>query len=101
MVAYNTAILCASPADRDAQLAYAERQRVRILHEIRDFYRGNIDIRIAPELHTMGWSITADLIVSGEICRHYDPADLCFLDLNELMLQRMLHQRSREDNADD
>ena len=35
-------------------------------------------------------------MVAGEVCRSYDPADLCFLELNELMMLRMLKTKKEE-----
>jgi hypothetical protein len=38
----------------------------------------------------MGASIAGDLTVNGEVCRQYDPIDLCFLDLLTLMMKRLI-----------
>ncbi len=68
----------------------AEQERDNILKELKTFYAGNIGIRIYAADHVEGASIAGDLTVNGEICRQYDPVDLCFLELNELMLKRMI-----------
>ena len=68
----------------------AEQERDNILNELKTFYTGNIGIRIYTADHVEGASIAGDLTVNGEICRKYDPVDLCFLELNELMLKRMI-----------
>lgn len=68
----------------------AEQERDKILNELKTFYTGNIGIRIYAADHVEGASIAGDLTVNGEICRQYDPVDLCFLELNELMLKRMI-----------
>jgi len=91
--AHATTILCDNPADRDAQMAYATRMAERLQRELRGFYAGDIQIVVGKKLHTMGWSVYADLVVAGEVCRHYDPADLCFLEVNELIMAQI--QRTR------
>lgn len=64
-------------------LQKARKEADKILEELKIFY-------------TMGRSVAADLMVAGEVCRSYDPADLCFLELNELMMLRMLKTRKEE-----
>lgn len=34
---------------------------------------------------------------NSEICRSYDPIDLCFLELNELMMKRLIESRKEDD----
>ena len=52
----------------------------------------------------MCWSITGTLTVNGETVKTEDPCDLLFLELNELMLKRMLESGmvsfGRENSAD-
>lgn len=47
--------------------------------------------------HVMGCSVAGDLTINGEICRSYDPIDLCFLELNELMMKRLIGSRKEDD----
>lgn len=61
----------------------------RLLQEVRQYYRGDFAIRAYANHHAEGWSIAGDLLVSGEVCRTYDPIDLMYLELNELMIVRM------------
>ena len=77
-------------------LKAAEKEKQEFLHGavgFDKFVNGDIDIRIYPKEHFMGWSIACDLTVNGEICRQYEPMDLCFLDLNEMMLKMLLKNR--------
>ena len=46
--------------------------------------------------HVMGCSVAGDLTINGEICRSYDPIDLCFLELNELMMKRLIESRKED-----
>lgn len=68
----------------------AEAEARILLDELAVFYRGDIDIRIAPESHGACMSIGADLLVGGELVRHEDCCELLFLTLNDLILKRML-----------
>jgi len=68
----------------------SEGEKEKILKELQMFYTGNIDIKIYVNKHVMGYSVAGDLLVNGQLCRTYDPVDLCFLELNELMLKRMI-----------
>lgn len=92
----NTSILCEDKADMEQQLCWALHYASELLKELTVFYSGNIGIDVYPKRHVMGWSVCADLTVNGELCCHYDPADLCFLELNELILQRLI--KMREEN---
>lgn len=74
-------------------LEQAEREKEKILREFRLFFTGDIDVQLYEKRHVMGTSIAATLVVNGEMVREYDPADLCFLDLNELMLKRLIIDR--------
>lgn len=85
----NTYFLCRRSATKEL-VEKAERERDRILGELRAFFIGDIGITIYPIAHVIGNSIAGDLTVNGETCRTYDPVDLCFLELNELMMKRML-----------
>ena len=81
--------LCARSEVKDL-LAAAEKDSRIILNELKAFLNGDIDIKIYEVEHPMGFSIAGDLTVNGEVCRHYEPVDLCFLDLNEIMLKKMI-----------
>lgn len=68
----------------------AEQEAEKILQEFKAFYTGDIGITIKPVEWLLCYSIGAVLTVNGETCREYDDVELCFLDLNELMLKRMI-----------
>lgn len=87
--------LC-SKSEAAGQAAAAEREKEKLLREFRQFYAGNIDIKIAPKQYPMGYSVIGALTVNGETVREYDHIDLLFLDLNELMLKRILETRATE-----
>lgn len=70
-------------------LKKAQEEATKILDELKIYYSGNIGINVYAKEHVMGYSIAGDLTVNGDICRTYDPVDLCFLELNELMLKRI------------
>lgn len=95
MKAHYTSIICESLWDRDAELEYAKREAEKALADLRVFYAGDFGIKVYPVRHPVGWSVAADLTVNGEVCRHYDPADLCFLELNELCLAACLKLREK------
>ena len=63
-------------------LQKARKEADKILEELKIFYTGDIKIQLYINEHVMG--------------RSYDPADLCFLELNELMMLRMLKTRKEE-----
>lgn len=75
----------------------AEAEKEKLMREFKQFYTGDIDIQFHENRHIMGCSLAADLLVNGELVKEYDPADLCFLDLNELMLKRMMEARKQEE----
>ncbi len=79
-------------------LALAERTKERTLKDLRLFCRGDVDIHIHEVRNVMGYSIAATLLVNGTAVREYDPADLCFLDLNNLMFERLLETKKGEGN---
>lgn len=74
----------------------AEAEKEKLMREFKQFYTGDIDIQFHENRHIMGCSLAADLLINGELVKEYDPADLCFLDLNELMLKRMMEARKQE-----
>lgn len=71
----------------------AETEKERIMNELKAFYRGAIDVVIYSVRHVMGTSIAGKLTVNGETVKEYDPIDLCFLDMNNLMLERLARLR--------
>lgn len=68
----------------------AKQEAEKILREFSDFYTGDIGIEIGTKRHEICWSITGTLTVNGETVKTEDPCDLLFLDLNTLMMKRML-----------
>lgn len=68
----------------------AKREAEKLLREFSEFYTGDIGIEIGTKRHEICWSITATLTVNGKTVKTEDPCDLLFLELNELMLKRML-----------
>lgn len=87
-----TTFLCAK-CEVPNLIKQAGQEKEKILRELRLFYPGDIDVKIHEVRHVMGTSVAATLMVNGETVREYDPVDLCFLDLNELMLKRILEYR--------
>ncbi len=71
-------------------LEKAKTEAAEILKELKAFYTGDIGITAYINRHVMGYSVAGDLTINGEICRSYDPIDLCFLELNELMMKRLI-----------
>jgi len=71
-------------------IAKAEREAAELLEDLGHFFRGEIGIQIVPHEYATCFSVGATLTVNGETCREYDTADLCFLELNELMLKRLI-----------
>ena len=67
----------------------AKKDAENLLREFAAFFKGDIGITIGVKEHFLGWSITATLTVNGEEVKTEDPCDLLFLELNELMLERM------------
>jgi poly(A) polymerase Pap1 len=75
----------------------AEREKASILNEIKHYVTGGtIGINIQPVPHVMGWAVEADMTVNGEFVRHYDSVDLCFMELNEIMLSVILKSRNAQ-----
>jgi len=73
----------------------ANREAQPILDELKFFLCGNIGIRVYAVEHVMGYSIAGDLTVNDEVCRAYDPVDLCFLGLNEMMLKKLAERMGK------
>ena len=71
----------------EKEIVEAEVQKENILKELKLFVNGDINIKMYAEEYPLGYSSVAELLVNGELCRKYSPADLCFLELNELMLK--------------
>ena len=78
-----------------------EAERDTILREMREMFgASNIEITLEANAHIMGWSVDATLSVNGDPVRHYEFARLCFMELNELMLSKMLEaSRAKEVDA--
>ena len=92
MVQHNS-IICDSKSDMEEELAWTEKQAADLLKEFKLYYSGDVGIKVYPMRHIEGWSVCADLTVNGELCRHYDPAEICFLDLNMMMLNQLIKAR--------
>ena len=75
-----------------------EAERDTILQEMREMFgASNIEITLEPTSHIMGWAVEATLSVNGDPVRHYEFARLCFMELNELMLSKMLEAQSEKE----
>lgn len=68
----------------------AKKEAAQILNEFSMFYVGDIGIEIGVKEYPICWSITATLTVNGKPVKTENPCDLLFLELNNLMLNRML-----------
>lgn len=79
-------------------LEKAKTEAAEILKELKAFYTGDIGITAYINRQVMGCSVAGDLTINGEICRSYDPIDLCFLELNELMMKRLIESRKEDDS---
>lgn len=71
-------------------LKKAQEEATKVLDEFKIYYAGDIGINVYVKKHVMGYSIAGDLTVNGEKCETYDPIDLCFLTLNELIIKRLI-----------
>lgn len=81
----------------EKEIKEAEIQKENILKELKLFLNGDIDIKMYVEEYPLGYSSAAELLVNGELCRKYSPADICFLELSNLMLKLMLEDRARNE----
>ena len=88
--------LLGSRSEIEDELVRAEETKKEILRELKGFINGDIGINLYVKRFPMGHSSAADLTVNGEVCRTYSPADLCFLELNELMLSLMIKERNKD-----
>jgi hypothetical protein len=70
----------------------AKKEAAQLLKELELFYSfgGDVDIIIEPVHHELCYSIGATLTWNGKAIKSEDTCDLLFLELNELMLNRML-----------
>ena len=96
MQAHSTSVICQDKRDMEQQFAHAKKQAAELLEELKLYYTGNIGIKVYPVQHPVGWSVCADLTVNEKVCRHYDPADLCFLEVNELILKRLVEDKATQ-----
>lgn len=62
----------------------------KLLEEFKAFYSGNFGYEVYAKEYPMGYSISANLLVNGEIAKAYDIADIMLLDINELILKQMI-----------
>lgn len=73
----------------------AEKEANEIMRDFFVFYSGDVKIEIGEKEHPMGWSVTGTLLVNGNKVRTEDPCTLLFIDINELVLKRMLELRRK------
>ena len=71
-------------------VANAKAEAAALLQEFKLYYTGNFGIDIYANRHNIGYSVAGNLTINGEVFRTYDPIDLCFLELHELMLKRLI-----------
>ena len=73
----------------------AKTEAAAILKEFSLYYQaaGTLEIVIEPIQHVTCWSIGATLTWDGQPVKKEDSADLLFLELNELMLKRLIECR--------
>lgn len=69
----------------------------KTLKEFALYFNGDVDVKAEIIQYPEGYGLEADLLVNNEVARHYPIADLCLLDLNELMLQQELKRRNKEE----
>jgi len=81
-----------NPSAADKLLTRANTEATQILKKFSQFYTGNIVINIYKNAHTNGVSIAGDLTHNGELIGSYDPVDRCFLDLNKIMLNKLVNE---------
>ena len=83
--------LC-SRSDVPALIKRAEKEAAQILKEFAEFYSttGKLEIVIEPIQHVMGYSIGGRLTWDGETIIEESDCGLLFLQINDVMLNRML-----------
>lgn len=88
---YSSYFLC-SRRDIPALVARAEATAEQILRDFSDFYKtaGKLEIKIEPKQHIMGFSIGGKLTWDGEPVIEEDDCGLLFLQLNDVIINRML-----------
>lgn len=86
-----TYFLC-SRRDIPGLMKSAETEAAQILKEFAEFYSttGKLEIVIEPIQHPMGYSIGGRLIWDGETLIEESDCAILFLQLNNVMLNRML-----------
>lgn len=87
----STYFLC-SRSDVPGLIKRAETEAAQILKEFADFYStaGKLEIVIEPIQHPMGYSIGGRLTWDGETVVEESDCGLLFLQLNDVMINRML-----------
>lgn len=68
----------------------AKKEAAQITNELSMFFAGDICIEIGVKQYPVCWSITATLTVNGEPVKTEDPCSLLFLELDSMMMERML-----------
>lgn len=74
----------------------AQKDADLLLKDFQQYYSGNFSIKTKIVDHDLCYSIGGTLLVNGNVCREYDDIELLFLDLNELMLKRLIRMRKGE-----
>lgn len=84
-------VSCAAEAKAALENAVEEMADVQIMLDQRHRHHG-----VYQQARHGVCSVAGDLTINGEICRSYDPIDLCFLELNELMMKRLIESRKED-----
>ena len=73
-------------------------ESAKIIEEFKIYYNTNkpIGIRYEAILTPMGWAIDSYLLFGDTVIRKYNVPELANLELNELMLNRILQLRKEE-----
>lgn len=95
---YNSCFLCDKRSITELKIK-AEKEAAEILKELSVFYSGNFSIKITVNTHLMGFGVAATLFLDDKAIKTEDPADLLFLDLNNLMLQKMINLLREKNNV--
>ncbi|MBR5607602.1 MAG: hypothetical protein IKW44_04360 [Bacteroidaceae bacterium] len=77
------------------------RQNLTIVNDFNDLMRPKEQVRIQviPKSYPMGWALSANLYFGDSVIKEYDFAEHAYLDLNEMVLKKMLerHNHGKED----
>ena len=87
--------LCAT-SEADDVLRAAETRKAALLEELKTFFNCNVDIRFDPVRHAEGVSIVSVLTFQGKDVVKYASPEICFCELETMMFQKLLNERSGE-----